>query len=964
MRSGRLHEPTGDLRADAIGELRRAMAGAGLTIEKLLVMESVLRLPEVARATEGADRSALLRVALDTVVTAANELEGLRGRILRNALAIGYGGSGKDLTARRLEFIRDHNDAARRTGSRNFVAETTRALYTTEQQMIEALVTALGAPPGGPVVALDARRPESGRSPRMPLPRQLPAATAFFSGRSEALGWLDAHLPDAGAAGVAPTVLAVSGTAGVGKTALALQWAHRAADRFPDGQLYVDLRGHSRDGDPLPPATALSHFVLAFGVPPESLPVDEGQLAGVYRSVTAGKRLLVVLDNAATAEQVRALVPGEPGCVVLVTSRNALPALTVRHGAQVLTLNPLPPDEAEELLVALVGADRTNAEPVETVELAARCAFLPLALRIVAAKLQAEPHSTVADLATRLSRSDRLTALELGDDSELAVRAAFDLSYGSLSAEEQRAFRFLGIVPGADVGHEAVAALLDVDPSAAGHLLDRLAAGHLIGRPARMRYQFHDLIRDHASALCHAVDDEAARGDALARLFAYYVERATDATTILHPRLFRLPPEEIARIAPPAPLGDREAAMGWLEAERANLVEAVVHASTHGPAAAAWQLADAMRGYFLVRPCGADWLTVGQAGLDAATRAADPRAESAMHNSLGRAYRRLGNLPAAVDHLGQALVTSQAAEWLTGEAVAHCVLGGIFHDQGRLDDAITHHQAALDVERRIGDPNAEAAHLGNIGFALLESGAFSKAVRYFSDSLKIFQRVGDARGIAVTIDNLGALYHQVGRSEEGARHVTTALGEHRRLEFPDLEAESLNTLARICRDTGDLDTARRHATESLRLARLHEEMRVEVLAMNTLGTVSARSAQPDDATGWHERALEIARRIGYRHGAVDALAGLASAAVAAGDFDGASTRADAAIAEARLSGFRALEAQGLAVRARAAFELGDDAAAEAACDEALAIHRASGCRLGTDDVELLLATHSRPRVDG
>lgn len=945
MRLGKLQARTGDPRADAIAELRWGMAGAGLTIEKLAEMEAVRRLPVIAASLSGVPHAARPKVAYDALCEAVRALgDGLYARFFRNSLAVDYSGAAKDLTARRDQYVQAHNDEAGRNDSRNVLPLTNRAHHKIEQKMLESLVTALGAPPG-------AGEPATTWPPiGVPVPRQLPAAAGYFAGRAGALDWLDAN---AAGSGDAPAVIAIDGTAGVGKTALALRWAHRAAERFPDGQLYLDLRGYSRDGEPLSPTVALNTLLHALGVPTDAVVQAEDQLAGAYRSVTAGKRLLVLLDNAASIQQVRPLVPGSAGCVVLVTSRNALPGLAVDHGARVLTLDALGPADAAALLVALLGEDR--AEPDATADLAELCGYLPLALRIVAAKLQAEPYGTVADMAARLRERGRLASLGFGNGSETAVRAAFDLSYESLPEDQQRAFRLLGLVPGVDVGPDTAAALFDVDQATAAELLDGLAACHLAGKPDRDRYQLHDLLRDYANELCRSVDNKPTCDAAVDRLLTYYIHRTLDATKILHPKALRIEGDEPGHLPKPAPLADREEAVAWLTAEQPNLAAAVPHALAIGWPRAAWRLAWAMRGYFMGDPSGSGWVAVGEPGLMAARRDEHLHAVSAMHGLLGRASRMAGDLRTATAHVTEALEASEAAMWPQGEVIAHCTLGGILQDQGLLADAIRHHQAALEIDRRTyGTDETGAVHLTNIGLSMAQIGEFASAVGHLEQALGIMRRNGDERGAAIALESLGSVRHRLGKLADALDDVSLAVEEYRRMEFRDLEAEALSTLARICCDAGDVDAAERHAAESLQRARALGEARIVVVASNTVGYVALRADQPDEAETRHREALGLAEGIDYLLGQVEAAVGLASAAVALGRPEEGRRRAEAALAQARAAGLRNAEARSLTVLGRALRPLGAESDAREAWSAALAIHRSGGCAVGENEVLALL----------
>ncbi|MFD6566610.1 BTAD domain-containing putative transcriptional regulator [Micromonospora profundi] len=321
-------------------------------------------------------------------------------------------------------------------------------------------------------------------------PHELPADVAMFTGQRQALAELDRLLPEAGAA-------AIAGSAGVGKTALAVHWAHRVAHQFPDGQLFINLHGYAPQ-PPLRPIEALGVLLRSLGVRPEEVPVDVAGASAMYRSLTAGKRMLVVLDNARSAEDVRPLLPGGPGCLVLITSRDRLAGLAAREGVRRLTLGVLSPDDAGTLLARLLGEDRARAEPETVGELASLCAYLPLALRIAVASLAHRPYRRVADLVAELRTEDRLAALAADDDDEAAIQVAFDLSYETVPPAAQRLFRLLGLAPGEDFSTATAAALSGTAPAEAELLLERLAAAHLIEEHAPGRFAFHDLLRRYA----------------------------------------------------------------------------------------------------------------------------------------------------------------------------------------------------------------------------------------------------------------------------------------------------------------------------------------------------------------------------------------------------------------------------------------------------------------------------------
>ena len=448
--------------------------------------------------------------------------------------------------------------------------------------------------------------------PEWPRPAQLPHAVAGFVGREDVLAALDARAVTMAGGGPSPAVtLVVAGTAGVGKTALVVHWGHRVARRFPDGQLYANLRGFDPSGSVVSPAEALLGFLNALGVPPERTPTDLSARVGLYRSLLAGRRVLVVLDNARDADQVRPLLPGAPGCLVVVTSRDDLSGLVAVEGARPLTVDVLSADEARRLLAARLGPDRIAAQPAApwlgrgaapdaadpakaVEEIIVRCGRLPLALAIVAARAAARPGLPLARLADEL-REAGLAALSIAD-SATDVRAVFGWSYQTLGEEAARLYRLLGLHPGPDLSLPAVASLAGADPPTVQAWLGVLTRAHLLTEPAPGRYTLHDLLRAHATELAVAVDDAADRHEAVLRLLDHYVHTGHTAALLLHPERDAppLPPprEGVVRVEP----STANAAAAWFAAEHDTLLAAADRAADGFEAHArhlAWILAAA-----------------------------------------------------------------------------------------------------------------------------------------------------------------------------------------------------------------------------------------------------------------------------------------------------------------------------------------------------------------------------------
>ncbi|MGM1060256.1 AfsR/SARP family transcriptional regulator [Saccharothrix sp. Mg75] len=842
-------------------------------------------------------------------------------------------------------------------------------------------VTGSGPARAGPAVG--------GPAPRAPrAPGQLPADPGGFTGRAAALSELDALLPagggaagggaadgeangggaagreqggeqggeaDGGGPGGAVRVVAISGTAGVGKTALAVHWAHRVRDRFPDGQLYANLRGHAH-GPPATPIEVLARFLVALGVPAERVPVDVGGASDLYRSLLTDRKVLVLLDNAADPDQVRPLLSAAPGCLVVVTGRDRLGGLVAVHGARPLTLGVLGRADALELLTRVLGERRVRAEPGAAVELVELCVHLPLALRIAAADLAEHPGAGIADHVAELRAGNLLAALAMRGDEQAAVRTAFDLSCAALPPAARRLFRLLSLVPGADVGTEAVAALADVTPERAARLLDRLAGAHLVEHHAPGRHRFHDLLRRYAAEQAERWEPAEERAAALRRLHDWHLNAVDVAAGLLSSHLLRLPvPPTGART--PSGLTDGVGAAYWLDAELGNLVAVVRHAARAGPRRVAWLLADSLRGYFWMSTRRVEWLAVAEAGLAAAEGADEPRAPAAARLSLADLHFRQGRYRQAVRHHAHGLLLSRRAGWVEGEAAVLGNLGCVYWQAGRLTAAAARFDRALALSRGIGQPAGEAAALGNLGLVHWEMGRLARAAEHYARALSRYRRIGSRHGEAINLANLGQVQRVRGLPTEAAELLSSALDLHHEAGDRGSEAEAHGRLAVTCCDLDLPAEALEHARAGLALAREAGDPRTEAEALTALATVHRRLGHRPDAVRRYRQALDLIRETGDRYPEVDALIGLATATAGIGD-------ARHALALARHAGYRALVGQAMGVLAdiRLLQDHPGDAAEHAR--QALAVHRETGHRLGEAQALAVLRRASRRATAG
>jgi tetratricopeptide (TPR) repeat protein/transcriptional regulator with XRE-family HTH domain len=604
---------------------------------------------------------------------------------------------------------------------------------------------------------------ESGQE--TPMPAQLPPDIAGFVGRAGELDRLDTLLRN-GASGTPVVIAAISGAAGIGKTTLAVNWAHRVAHRFPDGQLYVNLRGFDPTGTAMVPAEALRGFLQALGVAPQQLPAGQDAQVGLYRSLLAGRRVLVVLDNARDDEQVRPLLPGAPGCLVLVTSRDQLPGLVAGVGAQPIGLDLPSECEAVDMLAYRLGAARLHAEPAATQEIVTRCARLPLALAVVAARAASRPSFPLAVYADQL-RSTRggLDAFDSGDPAT-DVRTAFSWSYHTLGGAAARLFRLLGIHPGPDITPAAAASLAGEAPSTVRTMLAELARAHLVTEHAPDRYSLHDLLRSYGSELVSAEVPDDERRTATRRVLDHYLHTAYPAALLLRPNRDTIAMDPPQPGVTPEELTGADDAVAWFTAERPVLLAAIRLATDAGLDAHAWRLAWAMVDYLERQGYWHDWAALLTDALDAVERLDDLPGQAHCHRHLGRAYLRLGRYGEANRHLARAADLHESIGDRTGVAHAEDDLAVLFGIQRDFARARRHAAKALDRYREIGDVAGQAKALNNIGLAHAMLGEYDEALRRCQQALVLLRTLGDRAVAAATWDSVGYAQHHLGRYPE------------------------------------------------------------------------------------------------------------------------------------------------------------------------------------------------------
>jgi DNA-binding SARP family transcriptional activator/tetratricopeptide (TPR) repeat protein len=705
------------------------------------------------------------------------------------------------------------------------------------------------------------------------LPRNdLPGDVADFTGREIEMRRLLDALSDDANTGTAVMISAIDGMAGIGKTTLAVHVAHQVAERYPDAQLFINLHAHTAGQEPVEPAAALDTLLRALGVSAEKIPDGLEERAGLWRAELADRKAVVVLDNAASAAQVRPLLPGTSGCLALITSRRRLTDLEAAHS---LSLDVLPPDDATALFARVAGPDRTAADPGGVAEVVRLCGYLPLAIRIAAARLRTRPAWTIGHLAERLGEGRRrLAELAAGDRS---VAAAFTLSYHHLSPDQQRLFRLLGLAPCPEFDAYLAAALLDIGPDQAGWLLEELVDAHLLQQPAPGRYRLHDLLRQHAETLALQTEPDDVRRTGVGRALDYYLRATRQAIAHVDPRGVQI------TVAPgheaiPIPIMDgRTAALDWLDTEYGNLIIIIGYTAEQGWPTHTWQLSHLLQYFLNIRGRTHDWISTHQLALAAAQHLADPQAEAEIRKNLGLAYWVLMRSDEALDQHRRALTLYRGAGNRLGEGDSLNNLGLVYERMGRFDEALSHYQQSLVLRPVVGNLRGEGATLVNLGNVYDRLGRYDDAIEHYRQAMAIFKEIGDQRAEAILLGNLGMVYERLGRYDEALSHYQQSLALNENSGDNWINSNNLTNLGNVYRRLGRHTEAAEHHLRALVAVRDTGDRGTESEILNNLGDTRCAAGQPTEALDLHRQGLDLALEVHHRHEEAHAHQGIGNA---------------------------------------------------------------------------------------
>lgn len=676
-----------------------------------------------------------------------------------------------------------------------------------------------------------------------PTPRQLPLAVATFSGRRRELALLDSLLDQMDHA---PLIAVVSGTAGVGKTTLALQWAHAVAQRCRDGQLYANLRGFGPQGAPIGPDEALRGFLGALGVSGERVPAALDERAALYRSLLTGRRMLVLLDNAKDADQVRPLLPGAGPTVVVITSRSRLHGLAVTEAAQLVPLEVMTTADARELLALRLGRRRVGAEPDAVGDLIGGCARLPLALAIAAARAAAEPDRPLATLTAELRSTENVLGVLGLDDVASDVRTVFSWSYRTLGPAAARLFRLLAVHPGPDLTVPAAASLAAITRGEARDRLVELVRASLVSEHRPGRYQSHDLLRSYAAELVRTTDSAEDRRSALVRTLDHYLHSAHAAAPLLGPPVIDPPnlPAASSGIDPEV-LPDHDRALAWFRAEQDVLLAATRLAASDGFDTHTWQLTLALESFLHRRGRWPEQAEICELAVAATHRLGDRAGLAAALRISSAVHAHLGQWDHAYSLAHEGLQLYEQLQDPAGAAISHLHLGLVHDQRTEHRDAIRHAQTAHDLYQQVGNPTGQALALNCLGWAHACLGEYPIALQFCERAVPPLQEAGDRDNEAATWDSIGFAQHHLGRHDQACESYLRALALARHVGNARLEAEILTHLADTEQITGRQDAARHAWQQALTIFEQLNHPKAALVHARMTEHVAPAAAQAD-----------------------------------------------------------------------------------------------------------------------
>jgi tetratricopeptide (TPR) repeat protein len=677
------------------------------------------------------------------------------------------------------------------------------------------------------------------KNPNFPPPRQLPAGVARFVNREPSLALLNGLLASVTERNSDPVVLAITGPPGVGKTALALHWAHQVRSHFPDGDLYVDMGGYG-SRSPLSLEQAIDAFLRSLNVDPERIPVVIDERVALYRSILGDKKVLVVIDNVSSVRQVRNLLPGSHRCFAIVTSRSSLAGLVAREGATRVTLDVLTPEDAIRLLAEIIGDERIDADPESAARVAALCSYLPLALRVVAERVAGRPYLPLREVVRELlDEETRLDMLASREDELTDVRTAFSWSYRALAAESQRVFRLIGLHPGAEFSSTVAATLVNVPTATVRQQLQQLADAHLVQEIPGDRYRLHDLLRAYSIECGQREESQRERTHAIRRMMAWYLLSADAARRIILPHshsIALMPPDG----TPIPDLPDVTAAMDWYEQERLNLLSILRQAMDLGQYDIAWKLPVVADGFFELRSYWLEWVEIHEEGLRAARAVGDTAGVASNLFCLGDAHWRLGHHEQSIRYYESSVSMAADIEdrWLEGFSLRG--LGLIFQEREQFEGSVPYFERALEVFRSSGVRRGEGMALLSLGISYRGLGRLEEAVRFGSEAVEIFRSIDDEWSTAWGLAPLADAHIEHGLFVTAQAQLTEALAIFQR--FADLRSEAYvqYSLGRAFHGQGDAERALTHWSKALDMFERLDDSRAEEVR----GLISSAGGEP------------------------------------------------------------------------------------------------------------------------